>query len=479
MAFWDKALQRLGIKKINELSIGDDTPLPRYAYGQYISGFQSFSDLLSPYRTLDPAQANEGRDNAIVSICVNFIATSWQQAPVSVGTRDGVNYKGLEKQHPLEQLIEFPNDNYGGTQLMWSVLTDLIRKGNAYIYVTRDRTYTPIHLSWVPARWIRPIPNEQGYLSHYEYAPFGEVLKLKKEDVVHIKYGIDERLPLQGVSPLAPLYREIITDNSYSDFSAGLASSGGVPPVVFTPKILKLEGGEQAAPMTPEQADNMTRRLQEKMSREPGKPRFIPGALDMHQLGFKPDEMALNDVRSMPETRIPAALGLDPLSLGLWTGVQRATFNNKQESIKQSWRGGIIPLMKLVAYELTRKVLRTYPDSEDLWVFYDTSGILELKSDVLDSRREARADVLAGIITVDEAREEVGRELSFHEAMQSDMQSVDARTEYLATTEAPVVTPSLASTKPRSEDISRREQSSEEISIPSPSDLKKVGGSSE
>jgi predicted GNAT family acetyltransferase len=128
---------------------------------------------------------------------------------------------------------------------------------------------------------------------------------------------------------------------------------------------------------------------------------------------------------------------------------------------------------------LTRKVLRTYPDSEDLWVFYDTSGILELKSDVLDSRREARADVLAGIITVDEAREEVGRELSFHEAMQADMESVDTRTEYLATTEAPVVTPSLASTKPRSEDISRREQSSEEIAIPSPSDLKKVGGSSE
>jgi hypothetical protein len=79
MAFWDKALHRLGIKKNNELSIGDDTPLPRYAYGQFITGFQSFSDLLSPYRTLDPAQANEGRDNAIVSICINFIATSWQQ----------------------------------------------------------------------------------------------------------------------------------------------------------------------------------------------------------------------------------------------------------------------------------------------------------------------------------------------------------------------------------------------------------------
>ena len=130
MAFWDKALHRLGIKKNNELSIGDDTPLPRYAYGQFITGFQSFSDLLSPYRTLDPAQANEGRDNAIVSICINFIATSWQQAPVSVGTRDGVNYKGLEKQHPLENLIEFPNDHYGGTQLIWAVITDVIRKGN-------------------------------------------------------------------------------------------------------------------------------------------------------------------------------------------------------------------------------------------------------------------------------------------------------------------------------------------------------------
>jgi predicted GNAT family acetyltransferase len=111
-------------------------------------------------------------------------------------------------------------------------------------------------------------------------------------------------------------------------------------------------------------------------------------------------------------------------------------------------------------------------------VFYDTSGILELKSDVLDSRREARADVLAGIITVDEAREEVGRELSFHEAMQADIESVDARTDYLATTEAPVVTPSLATTKPRGEDISRRQQASEEIHIPSPSDLEKVGGSS-
>jgi HK97 family phage portal protein len=376
-------------------------------------GLESFGILQSRNRPLDPADANEGSDNAIVNICINYIVTSWQQAYPVVGTWEAGEFIPAPDatQNPIVKLFKRPNDHYSGQILLWSMLNDYWKRGNAYAHLTKNGRGEIVSIEWIPTRYIRPIPGSDGYLSHYNYNPMGRSIDLDPEDMLHIQFGIDEQNPLQGVSPLAAMYREIITDNAYSDYAGGNGQNGGLPQVVFSPKEIKDSSGMFSPGMTPEQADAVSARLRDKMKAEPGKPRLLPAALDMHVLSHKPDEMALLDVRAMPETRIPAAFGLPALVLQLYTGVQKSTFANLETAVRQAWYGCIIPTQRVFAEEITYQILQRQGGPEaDLSFHWDVSQVRELQDDKNALRKSSREDVAAGIITVEEARTDQGRE---------------------------------------------------------------------
>lgn len=396
--------------KAATLSTGEAPPLPN-AYGSapYLTDFGALWYLRTGDQTIDPRDANEGRDNSIVSLCIGYIATSWAVTIPQVGVENGEEFHPDPSPHPFLDIWNKPNDSYDREALTWGLISDFCYKGNAYLHATKTRRGEIVKLSWLPARYVRPMPDKMGQLLYYEYSPNGEMLPIKPADVAHIRYGMDEQNPLLGVTPLGAQYREIVTDNGYSNYAGGLANGGGVPPITFSPKTVKGPDGEDRVTMSKEQAKVMSERMQEKMQREPGKPMFVPGALDMHQMAFKPDDMALLETRAMPETRIPASLGLNPLVLQLYTGLTKSNYNNMKEAIKQSWRGGIIPMMRIFAGPISTKFVQAYPGSDGKRFRWDTSPVEELKRDLIAERQEDREDVKAGIMLVEEARADQGR----------------------------------------------------------------------
>lgn len=402
--------QRLGIalgwKAVD--TAGVRPSMPSGLWGQFINGFEAFSHLFRSTPKIDPADANAGDDNSIVSITINWMATSWGMMPPQIGTTDGATFTPLARPHPYLAILEQPNPYYDGLDLNISLLHDYLKRGNAYELLVRNRRDEVIESYWLPANLVRPIPDQNGYLSHYEYTP-GKTERLEIEDVVHHRFRVDPANPLQGVSPLAEQYREIVTDNSYSDYGAGLAKEGGVPPIMFAPRIVRDSTGTATVTMKPEAAKSLTERLRDRLSRSPGKPFFVPGSVEMHQMGFKPDEMALLDTRAMPECRIPAALGIHPTTIGLYTGFLHANFANATENNKQSMRNGLLPIVRRFETARTKRALRSFPGSENLTLRYDTSQIIELQENFTERRKEARADLAAGVITIEEARQEGGR----------------------------------------------------------------------
>jgi SPP1 gp7 family putative phage head morphogenesis protein len=118
--------------------------------------------------------------------------------------------------------------------------------------------------------------------------------------------------------------------------------------------------------------------------------------------------MALNDVRAMPETRIPAAVGIPAILLQLYTGIQKSTYNNLAKAIQQGWRGGIIPMMRVFESQINLKLMPLYGNGKRDVFAWDTSVVPELQDDTLALREADRADVAAGILTADEARERQG-----------------------------------------------------------------------
>jgi SPP1 gp7 family putative phage head morphogenesis protein len=382
--------------------------MPSGSWGQFINGFEAFRHLFRSTPKIDPADANAGDDNSIVSITINWMATSWGMMPPQVGQTDGATFTPLARPHPYLAILEQPNPYYDGLDLNISLLHDYLKRGNAYELLVRNRRDEVIESYWLPASLVRPIPDQKGYLSHYEYTP-GKTERLEIEDVVHHRFRVDPANPLQGVSPLAEQYREIVTDNSYSDYGAGLAKEGGVPPIMFAPRIVRDSTGTATVTMTPAASKSLTERLRDKFSRSPGKPFFVPGSVEMHQMGFKPDEMALLDTRAMPECRIPAALGIHPVTIGLYTGFLHANYANSVEFNKQSMRNGLLPIVRRFEVARTKRALRSFPGSERLTLRYDTSQIPELQESYVERRKEAREDLAAGVITLEEAREEGGR----------------------------------------------------------------------
>jgi SPP1 gp7 family putative phage head morphogenesis protein len=394
-------------------------PLPqRYRAGQYPTWANQLGSWQATVQPIKPEEAREGRDNSIVSICLHWVCTSWQVAIPQVGSKSGKDFNPLlGTTHPF--LVALLDSDVGDSyaDLCWRMIGDYLCKGISYAYKLKNNLGQVIGFEHLPARWVKPIPHpDTGRLWYYAYSPWGGtmagVYKIAPLDIVCWKHGAQLDYPLLGVSPFAAQYRQIVVDNAYGDFQAGVAKTG-FPPVVFSPRLVKTEDGETTVDLDAETAREISDDMNEKFANEPGRARIINAALEMHKVGVNPDEMAITDSLAGPETRIPAAIGLPSALLQLYTGLAKSTMNNLNQSIKQGWRGCMLPYMALFAATFTAQCLRVdWPDAKlkRLVIEFDTSAVKELADDNTNIRNTARADYQAGLLTEEEARAEGGRE---------------------------------------------------------------------
>lgn len=405
--------------------------MPRTTGGAGYSGYSGdyYGDLLSAIQGIDLKgggkldfikEAGDLRMNSIVSICLNWIATTWAQAPVSIGTRSGALVdpdEGADK-HPAVRLLRRPNAQYTGKWLTWALLNDWWPTGNAYAHiVTNGRNNLvgePVELEWLPAAYTLPKADRSGHLSYYEYRPNGTPIPYDPKEIVHFRFGIDPINPLLGLSPLLAQARYIVADNAGGAYSAGLLHNGGIPPALLVPQA---PTGAANAPggvsrLTPEDAETLTTRLKEKFRDEPGQLVFLSQAVQLLMLGYKPSEMALNDLMEEPETRIPAAFGIPPEVLKLRIGLVRSTTNNIGESHKMGWQDCLVPNQDLFADDWTEQLLlrRFEGTPEDKTLFYDRREVGVLKPDKSADRKDAQLLFTGGVIDRYDAKVMAGQE---------------------------------------------------------------------
>lgn len=354
---------------------------------------------------IKPEEAGDLRLNSIVAICLNWIGTSWPLAIPQVGRLRSGKFTP-DKAHPLVDLLQKPHPHYGGKWLMWALNTDYWTLGNAYVQILTGRGGVPVELNYVPAKHLRPVADDAGFLSHYYHEVSNK--EVDPQEIVHFRFGIHPDNPLLGQTPLLAVFREIVTDNSAADYNAGLLKNGGVPPWLLSPRVTKDLDGQVV--VSPEEAKTVRDTIQERTGQRPGQGLFISSAIDFHQLAFEPGKMGLELLREEPETRIPAVFGIPPIVLGLRAGLLRSTYNNTKEAKSAAWTGCVIPTQDYFAEEITNHVLVRYPDGAEKVLQYDRSQIGELQPDQNERRKQAREDFGASVITLEEARAEGGRQ---------------------------------------------------------------------
>jgi len=348
-------------------------------------------------------EVGSGIDSSVVTAPVQWIQRAVPEARLRVVRRRRGEREEVEG-HALTQLLGRPNPHYGDIHLWGATVFSWCAAGNAYWVVARNRAGRPAELWYVPHWLMTPKWPQDGsaFISHYEYNPGGERIRLEPEEVVHFRAGVDPRNPRLGLSPLHGAIREIFGDLEASNFVAALLRNMGVPGVVISP-----EGGAQAAPEDVEAVKTWFREAFGGDRR--GDPLVMGGATKVQPYGFSPQQMDLSVVRDVAEERVCACLGIPAAVVGFGAGLQQTKVGATMKELRrEAWTGGVLPILRGLADEVERSLLPLYGRHEGLSVEHDLSAVAALDEDQEARARRWSTLVQGGIATVAEGRRGVG-----------------------------------------------------------------------
>jgi HK97 family phage portal protein len=293
--------------------------------------------------------------------------------------------------------------------LFWGwVIQDYKLFGNTYLRKIRSTTRGVVTaLQFLPQDMVRPVGNGINPLTHYVYTTDGRSFDIPVSDIIHIRYGRDPSDIRIGRAPLTAVLREIATDNTASTTAYGLLANGAMPSLIVGP-----DAKETTVDMSMDDARQVKRQLHEDLTGDgSGGIVVMTGAYKMDRVSLTPSELALDSVRRVPEERICSALGINPMVLGLGSGLERSTYSNYERAQQAAWEDGMVPLLRTLADAITADLLPEYPETQQGdYVMYDLETVRALADDMQAEAVRAEKLYKAGIIDRAEAKRIAGLE---------------------------------------------------------------------
>jgi HK97 family phage portal protein len=336
--------------------------------------------------------AGDVRLNAIVMVCLQWIARNFPDAPPVV-RKTSVSPPEIVPGHPLVQLLKAPNPFYGGRLLWQPTLFDFVLTGNAYWIKHWNAGGTrPQALYWEPSSNVRPVGTRDVFLTGYELWRDNAWQPLALGQVVHFRDGIDPTDQRRGRSPLAAALGEIFTDNEAAMFTASLLRNVAVPSLLVSPK------DSNGSIPDPQQVKDLL--VRKTRGDDRGAPLVFEEAMQVDRLSFTPAELDLGALRETPEERVPALLGLNRMALGLGKDPK---YSNMKEAREAAYEENLIPLQALLGDVIGAQLLPDLgdPATEECGWDYRLVRVLQPDENALwdrlsrsyDSGWVARADV--------------------------------------------------------------------------------------
>jgi len=345
--------------------------------------------------------------NSVVAACLYYIADTFPEAPLVV-RRTGVKGKdAIIEGHRLARLVARPNLEYSGADLWQATLLSLLTDGNAYWRKERNDDGIPVRLWYVPHWCIEPRWNPDGseFIGHYEYRTDGASVNLAPADIVHFRMGLDPANPRKGMSRLKAVLREVCSDNEATTYTASLLSNMGTPGVIAQADT---ENGADLSDGAKQKLKSLWRALTRGDAR--GDILIVPKGFTISNPGFMtPEDMVLDKIRQVPESRICAALRVDPMVVSLSVGQGQRTYSNMREARELTFEGTIIPLQVRLADTLDVALLpdlSVNPDGEQ--VSWDWSEVRVLQDDQDALWKRVGGAWNNGILRRSEARSALG-----------------------------------------------------------------------
>ena len=305
--------------------------------------------------------------------------------------REWVGYE-----HPAQALLDRVNPHWTGGDLWRATETYLNLWGEAYWAVERDETGMPFELWPLRPDRVRIVPDEDEYIRGYVYTgPSGGSVALAADEMVRMRYfnPLDE---YAGLSPIRPARLSVDMGRDALRGNRSGLENDVTPGVVF----------ETDSGFSDGEVEDFYKNW--ALKHEGPKNKLRPGVLSpgmrASQVGFSPRDMEyLNTLRWTVEDVARAFNVPKPLLHDL----ERATYANIETTRRMFWETCVVPELRFFEEALRERLLPMFGEP-GLVAEFDTSNIEALRESETERARRIRMYVSAGVMTVEEARGEVG-----------------------------------------------------------------------
>ncbi len=342
--------------------------------------------------------------SGVLAPLLGWLARTFPEAPPML-VRRGPEGEEPVREHPLLDLLEDPNGQYGGDALWSATLLSRTVNGNAYWLIERANSGKVLRLWYAPHWMMTPVAKDGDFITGYERWVDGKREFWPRESVVHFRVGLDPDNPRLGLSEVGAMLREIATDNEAAAFMFDVLKNHGMSGGIISPD-------NQDASMNEEERTGFKKGVEERTTGDNrGRWMVLSQPFRVQVLGATPEDMVLDRVRQIPEARICAALGVSPMVIGYSAGLERSTYSNMREAKEGAYEQCVIPLKKSLARDVTRQLLMpNFPGADGLRLGWDYSNVRCLQED--ETNRVKRLVLAAGgpIMSVNEARAQLGWE---------------------------------------------------------------------
>jgi len=330
----------------------------------------------------------------IVYSCITLIQAAAKMVPWYVYKRQGEESIEISD-GTLVNFLRRP-----GKRLSWSRFIDtyyahLLLTGDVYIY-----PMLPEYKTRIETRFLRPdrtIPKKiNGDEIVYEYN--GGLQTYQESEIIHISLvnpEADEVNELRGLSPIAPIAKNIDIANYSKEWLFRLLENGAQPPIA-----LSSEG-----PLTQDQREFLKEQLKKEfLGPENAMNPLILEGMKPQRIGFSPKDLEYDPIMKAMLRRVSNIFHVPAELLG---DVEYKTYSNAKEAVKALYYWAVLPHLTSLRDELNWQLVPMIDGTGSVYLDYDTSGVEALAVDLAELWERVGRSVDRGILNRQEARDEL------------------------------------------------------------------------
>lgn len=369
--------------------------------------FGMFGQALSPSRDLNQLIKEGFKKNVVVFHCVDQLAKGVAHTPFVLKRKLGDGSLEDVTKHPVLELLKNPNPEQTWEELLYAFVAHYAIGGNSYMEAVGRGNFAadPVEL-WIkrPDR-MRVVPG-RAMVAAFEFRlGSGDPVRWPVDQVngdtaiLHLR-TFAPLSEFYGMSPLESAALNVDQHNEGDIWNYNLVKKGATKPgVVTSDKIL-----EQT------QHQNLRARLNEQSgSRSVGEHMLLTGPnVKWQDMGISPKDLMQLENKEATARFICLAYNYPPFLLGLPSG---ATFNNVAEAKLHFWDSTQVPLIQKVVEKLNKWLLSKYGGSEELLFVPDFDQVPAMEPRRKETWERVMKGVSGGVVSANEAREEVGLDL--------------------------------------------------------------------